>query len=226
MPTSFNKVVAETSHSRAVVREAGAQRGHAVYRLGTKAQLSSSSQQHGMGIAQKLGGFASGDLLGAQQTARQPGLSCSKGAWQTQAGFIQEKSSFGAHPWVLLKLFLFLIWAEVNLKCKYSLNMGNGNFLSLKCPCKIFALLKYTLFLFPTRNICRVWPKFRSVLVPSCFLGEKEAFSVVPSWASSSTVPSAWVCQQPLPLAFPLPAHWPTPAPSRMPPGGLCPTTR
>lgn len=83
MPSSFNKAVAKTSHARAVGRGAGAWHGRAVYRLGAKVQLPSSFQQHSMGIARKLGFFSSGDLLGAQHVARQPGLTCSQGVWQT-----------------------------------------------------------------------------------------------------------------------------------------------
>lgn len=56
-------------------------------------------------------------------------------------------------------------------------------------------------------------------------LGEKNALSVALPWSSLSTVPTAWVDQQLLPLAFPLPALLPAPASSPMPPGGLCPTT-
>ena len=83
MPTSFNKAVAKTSQARAVDGGAGAWHSHAAYRVGAKAQPPSSSQQRGMEIAQKLGFFSSEDLLGAWHADGQPGLTCSKGVWQT-----------------------------------------------------------------------------------------------------------------------------------------------
>lgn len=84
----------------------------------------------------------------AWPTDGQLGLTSSKAVWQTQVGFIQDKPCIGAHLWVLLNLFLFLTWADVNLKGKCSIEVGSGSILSLTCPYRISLLLKDTLSFF------------------------------------------------------------------------------
>lgn len=133
-----------------------------------KPQPHSSSQQAWCGNNVKIRGFFSGVLHGAWPTDGQLGLTCPKAVWQTQVGFTQDKPSIEVHLWVLLNLFLSITWADVNLKCKCSLEVGSGRVLSLKCPYRISLLLTYTLFFFfflISRNICHVWPNIRSVLV-------------------------------------------------------------
>ena len=61
MPTSRSQTVAETPH--AVDGGAGTWHCHAAYGVGAKAQPPSSSQQHHVGIAQKLGVLSSGNCL-------------------------------------------------------------------------------------------------------------------------------------------------------------------
>lgn len=99
-------------------------------------------------LLENEGIFSLRSCMGHGPTDGQLGLTCSKALWQTQVGFIQDKPRIGVHLWVLLNIFLFLTWADVNLKCKCSLEVGSGSVLSLKCPYKISLFLKYTLFFF------------------------------------------------------------------------------
>lgn len=114
-------------------------------------------------------------MHGAWPTDGQRGLTCSKAVWQNQVGFTQDKPRIGLHLWVLLNIFLFLTWANVNLKCKCSTEVRSGSVLSLKCPYRISLLIKRYLFIF-FFNLQQYWSNFRSILVPvplPCLLGRK-----------------------------------------------------